>query len=119
MTHFTETRLKHAILSLTEQQGYPHHKGDSFPRPASEKLIKEAPRDYPASRYASVQITDEEIDSVLRKPERLPTLDLVDSNRESLTPRYGSCVTAPCTTPSRQRRIPEGSAVAEYAGVVG
>lgn len=119
MTHFTETRLKHAILSLPEQQGYPHHKGDSYTRPASEVLIKEDPRDYPASCYTAVQITDEEIDSVLRKPERLPTLDLDASNRKSLTPRYGSCVTAPCTLPSRQWRIPKGGAVAEYAGVVG
>ena len=43
MTHFTETRLKHAILSLPEQQGYPHHKGESFTCPASEVRIKRAP----------------------------------------------------------------------------
>ncbi|MCW8918368.1 MAG: HsdR family type I site-specific deoxyribonuclease [Gammaproteobacteria bacterium] len=82
MTKFTEDKLEQAIIALLEQQGYPHHKGDSFTRQPSEVLIRDDLRDYLASRYAKEQITPEEIESVIRRLERLPALDLYDSNRQ-------------------------------------
>ena len=82
MTRFTEEKLEQAIITLLGEQGYPHHRGDAFVRSPGEVLIKEDLRDYLASRYAKEQITPEEIESVIRKLERLPALDLYDSNRQ-------------------------------------
>ncbi|RLJ19851.1 hypothetical protein DJ030_04250 [bacterium endosymbiont of Escarpia laminata] len=38
---FTEEKLEQAIITLLEGQGYPHHKGGSITRQASEVLIKD------------------------------------------------------------------------------
>lgn len=78
---FTEEKLEQAIIALMEEQGYPHHKGDSFDRPPTEVLIKADLRAFLASRYADDNITEAEIDSVIRRLEGLNPQDLYDSNK--------------------------------------
>ncbi|MCP4933360.1 MAG: hypothetical protein GY927_03945 [bacterium] len=40
MSKFTEEKLEQAIIALLEEQGYPHHKGESISRQPNEVLIK-------------------------------------------------------------------------------
>jgi len=79
---FTEEKLEQAIIALLEQQGYPHYRGDSFARPATEVLIKDDLRAYLTRRYVGDSITSGEINSVINRLERLPALDLYDSNKQ-------------------------------------
>lgn len=39
---FTEARLEQAIITLVEEQGYPHHRGDILDRVRREMLRKPA-----------------------------------------------------------------------------
>ncbi len=79
---FTEEKLEQAIIGLLAEQGYPHHRGDAFDRPPGEVLLKEDLRDYLAGRYASDGITAGEVEAIIQRLERLPALDLYDSNRQ-------------------------------------
>ncbi len=78
---FSEEKLEEAIIALLEEQGYPHHKGDSFDRPPGEVLIKSDLRSFLGSRYGSDNITEAEINSVIRRLESLNPQDLYDSNK--------------------------------------
>ncbi len=78
---FTEEKLEQAIIALLEEQGFPHHKGGSFTRQTSEVLIKADLRAFLKKRYASDQIADGEIDSIIQRLERLSAADLYDSNK--------------------------------------
>ncbi len=79
---FNEERLEQAIIGLLEEQGYPHCRGDALDRPPGEVLLKDDLRDYLASRYADAGITGGEIEAIIKRLERLPALDLYDSNRQ-------------------------------------
>ncbi|RLJ19849.1 type I restriction endonuclease [bacterium endosymbiont of Escarpia laminata] len=81
MSKFTEEKLEQAIITLLEGQGYPHHKGGSISRQASEVLIKGDLRAYLAERYARDNITEGEIDSIIRRLETLSPADLYESNK--------------------------------------
>lgn len=78
---FTEEKLEQAIITLLEGQGYPHQKGDKFKRSPAEVLIKADLRAFLASQYAGDNITEAEIDSVIRRLEMLSAADLYDSNK--------------------------------------
>ncbi|RDH82031.1 MAG: hypothetical protein DIZ78_16485 [endosymbiont of Escarpia spicata] len=81
MNKFTEEKLEQAIITLLEGLGYPHHKGGSITRQASEVLIKGDLRAYLAERYARDNLTEAEIDSIIRRLESLSPADLYDSNK--------------------------------------
>lgn len=78
---FTEERLEQAIIALMEAQGYPHHRGDSLPRPPSEVLLKDDLRTFLSQRYAGDRISKGEIEAIIRRLETLPPNDLYDSNK--------------------------------------
>lgn len=75
MNKFTEEKLEQAIITLLEGQGYPHHRGGSIIRQASEVLIKDDLQAYLAERYAKDNITEGEIDSIVRRLESLSPAD--------------------------------------------
>jgi len=79
---FTEAKLEEAIITLLEEQGYPHHRGDAFDRAPGEVLIKDDLRDYLAGRYADDDITDGEIDVIINQLDRLQTIDLYNANKQ-------------------------------------
>ena len=81
MTKFTEEKLEQAIIALLEEQGYPHHKGESIPRQPTEVLIKDDLRTFLARQYADDGITGHEIESIIRRLEALNPADLYDSNK--------------------------------------
>ena len=81
MSKFTEEKLEQAIIALLEDQGYPHHKGDTFDRSPGDVLIKADLQHFLASQYSTESITESEIESVIRRLEMLSAADLYDSNK--------------------------------------
>jgi len=78
---FTEAKLEEAIIELLGEQGYPHLIGGELSRNNSEVLIKEDLRAFLNKRYQQADITEGEIDSIIRQLETLPASDLYDSNK--------------------------------------
>ncbi len=81
MSKFTEEKLEQAILALLEEQGFPHSKGDSLEREPRDVLIEDDLRRFLAKRYAKDNITEGEIDAVIRRLKSLPAADLYESNK--------------------------------------
>jgi len=81
MSKFTEAQLELAIIALLEEQGFPHSQGDALERSPQEVLIKDDLRAFLTHRYAGDNITEGEIDAVIRRLEALPAADLYDSNK--------------------------------------
>lgn len=81
MSKFTEEKLEQAIIALLEDQGFPHSTGDSVERNPQEVLIKADLRTFLSQSYARDNITDGEIDAVIRRLEALPAADLYGSNK--------------------------------------
>ncbi len=79
---FTEARLEEAIIGLLGEQGYPHYTGDQITRSQEEVLITGDLKEYLAQRYNDDDITEEEIQQIVRDLERLPSSDLYESNKK-------------------------------------
>ena len=78
---FTEAQLEAAIIELLGEQGYPYTSGTELSRDPEEVIIEGDLRGYLASRYAQDDITSNEIDTIIKKLENLPTSDLYESNK--------------------------------------
>ena len=78
---FTEAQLESAIIELLGEQGYPHLFGDKIVRSPTDVLIKEDLRAYLFAKYAKDDITQGEVDSILKLLETLPASDLYESNK--------------------------------------
>lgn len=78
---FTEERLEQAIIDLLQAEGYPHVLGQDIAREPSEVLIKDDLKDFLSSKYASDNITPNEIKSIIRKLEVFAASDLYESNK--------------------------------------
>ena len=64
---FTEAKPGWAIIELLERQDYPYTRGTDVKRSPSDVLIRSDLREFLASRYAADQITDGEIDLIIRQ----------------------------------------------------
>ncbi|MBB3170153.1 HsdR family type I site-specific deoxyribonuclease [Simiduia aestuariiviva] len=78
---FNEAKLEQAIIALLAGQGFPYSPGSELTRAPHEVLIKSDLRAFLTQRYAHEGITPAEIDSVITGLERLPALDLYDTNK--------------------------------------
>lgn len=78
---FTEAQLEQAIISLLGEKGYPYVAGPSIIRSEEEVLIPEDLRTFLKTEYKDQQITDSEIESILKDLQRLPNYDLYESNK--------------------------------------
>jgi len=76
MMKFTEAVLEQAIIELLSKQGYPHVIGANITRDSEEVLIKEDLRQFLSKQYASDQISEGEIHSIISKLEAYPSSDL-------------------------------------------
>lgn len=81
MNQFTEAKLEEAIIQLLDGQGYPHVCGTNIVRDPGDVLIRSDLRSFLARRYAADNITDGEIDSIIRQLDALNAADLYDSNK--------------------------------------
>ena len=78
---FTEAQLEQAIISLLGEKGYPYVAGPSIIRSEEEVLIPEDLRTFLKTEYKDQQITNSEIESILKDLQRLPNYDLYESNK--------------------------------------
>ncbi len=79
---FTEARLEEAIVTLLEEQGYTHYTGEQIKRSPEEVLITADLKSYLFKRYKRDEITEGEVEQIIRDLERLPSSDLYESNKK-------------------------------------
>jgi type I restriction enzyme, R subunit len=77
---FTEAQLEQTFAELLAQEGYVHTMGNTLQRTPDEVLIEDDLRAFLAARYAAVQITEQEIASIVQRLRSLPASDLYHSN---------------------------------------
>lgn len=82
MTKFTEDKLEQTFIQLLAQQNIPHVLGHSLNRDPSDVLLRDQLTHYLKNHYASEQITDNEIQSIIKKLDDLPAADLYHSNKQ-------------------------------------
>ena len=82
MIKFDEATLEQAIIDLLEEEGYPHVLGGSIEREIDEVLIQDDLRSFLKKQYSVDNITDEEIDSIIRRLKVFPAGDLYGSNKK-------------------------------------
>lgn len=81
MSKFTEAKLESAIIELLKFEGYEYVSGETISRSENEVLLKDDLRSYLSRRYASDNITVNEIDSIIRKLEVFSASDIYESNK--------------------------------------
>lgn len=78
---FTEEKLEYAYIELLEQEGYPHHLGNTLSRSEDDVIIEDDLVDYLLSRYKNQELTKTEAQSILLQLKTLPASDLYESNK--------------------------------------
>ena len=78
---FTEAKLEEAIIQMLRDQGYPYTRGPDLGREPNDVLIRSDLREFLKKRYTTENITDGEIDSIIRQLDALNAADLYDSNK--------------------------------------
>ncbi len=77
---FTEEQLEKAFIELMEQQGYRHYLGENIARHHEDVIIEEDIRHFLARHYASQNITEKEISTIILQLRTLSSMDLYTSN---------------------------------------
>ncbi len=78
---FTEDKLEQAIITLLAEQGFPYHRGDTLERKPTDVLLRDDLRTFLAKHYAADQLTEGEIESIVRTLEGHSAADLYESNK--------------------------------------
>ena len=78
---FTEDKLEKAFIELLAQEGYPHTLGTTITRKEEAVLLADDLSAYLNKRYASVGITNIEIDSIILQLSTLSDTDIYESNK--------------------------------------
>lgn len=81
MKNFTEAKLEQAIIDLLAEQNIPHVHGEQIFRDTTKVLLEDDLAAYLRARYASDNITDNEITGILRQLESYSSGDLYESNK--------------------------------------
>ncbi len=81
---FTEALLEQAFINLLQNQGHPYVPGDSISRSLEDVLIKEDIQAFLLVQYKKEGITATEVESIIKDLQKLPSLDLYDSNKTFL-----------------------------------
>lgn len=79
---FTEETLEQAVIELFGEVDIPHYHGETIHKEMSDVLLRDDLRAFLQNRYASEGITQNEIDSILRKLDLYPSSALYESNRD-------------------------------------
>ena len=78
---FTEDKLEKAFIELLAQEGYPHTLGTTITRKEEAVLLADDLSAYLNKRYASVGITNIEIESIILQLSSLSDTDIYESNK--------------------------------------
>ncbi|HIS37053.1 TPA: HsdR family type I site-specific deoxyribonuclease, partial [Candidatus Scatousia excrementigallinarum] len=79
-----ESKLEAAVMELFQQEEYECVQGDFILREAGEVLLKDDLKAYLLSRYASDEISETEVESIILALQRAPHEPLYESNRDML-----------------------------------
>lgn len=82
MNKFTEARLEEVFVSLLKEKGFPHFLGEAITRNTEDVIIEEDLRAYLKNHYISDEITDIEIDSIIKQLQSFSSFDLYDTNKK-------------------------------------
>ncbi|GLB31649.1 DEAD/DEAH box helicase [Lacrimispora amygdalina] len=78
---FTESALEAAIIELFKEEDYQYLHGESIHKEINDVLLRDDIKVFLRNRYAHEGITNNEIDSIIRGMEILPSSALYESNR--------------------------------------
>jgi type I restriction enzyme, R subunit len=78
---FTEETLEQAIIELFEAENYQHVSGVHIHKEMSDVLLRDDLKAFLRNRYKKDNITENEINSVIRSLDILPSSALYDSNK--------------------------------------
>lgn len=79
---FTEETLEQAVIELFQEVGIPHCHGETIHKEISDVLLRDDLRLFLQNQYSKNGITQNEIDSIIRKLDLYPSSALYESNRE-------------------------------------
>lgn len=79
---FSEEKLENAVINLFELANYSYIKGEDLNRDLIDVLIKSDLNKFLSERYKNEEITQYEIESIIRRLEILPSSTLYDSNKK-------------------------------------
>lgn len=80
---FTEDELERAIITLFEQQGYTYVHGDSIHRKFEDILLLDDLRTFISGRYASDNLSGNEMQKIINRINLIPSAPLYTGNRET------------------------------------
>lgn len=78
---FTEEQLEEAVIALFKDEEYTHVKGEEIHKEVSDVLLKDDIKQYLINKYGDEEITQNEIETIIRGMELLPDSALYESNR--------------------------------------
>ena len=81
MSKFTEEKLEQAFIELLRNEDIPHMSGKIISRDNEEVLLKDDLQHYLSEQYKDENITDSEIQQIIRKLEVYSASDLYASNK--------------------------------------
>lgn len=79
---FNESKLENAIIELFRIANYSYSKGEALNRENTDVLIKDDLKKFLLEKYKNEEITEYEVDSIIRSLEILPSSALYDSNKK-------------------------------------
>ena len=79
---FNEAKLEHAIIKIFELANYDYIKGEDLNRETIDVLIKSDLKKFLFEMYEDEEITENEVESIIRSLEILPSSTLYDSNKK-------------------------------------
>lgn len=79
---FTEEKLEQAVIELFKAEGYTHVHGDQIHKEVTDVLLRDDLKAYLLNRYSDEDITVNEIESIIRRLDSIPSSALYESNRE-------------------------------------
>ena len=82
MMKFTESQLEQVFIELLGNEDIPHLAGDAILRGCDEVLIKHDLRNFLLRRYNAEEITESEVNSIIRNLDKYPASDLYESNKQ-------------------------------------
>lgn len=78
---FTENKLEQVFIELLGQQGIPHVHGSTISQNPDEVLIEDDLKTFLLSKYENEQLTENEVDQIIRQLKSYAASDLYESNK--------------------------------------
>jgi type I restriction enzyme R subunit len=81
---FSEDKLEQAVIELFKAEEIPHFHGDTIHKEMADVLLRDDLKGFLLSQYEEDEITESEIESIIRTLDLFPSTDLYGSNKAIL-----------------------------------